>query len=73
MLKRRRSDVAASASTPTAQAFENAQALLLSLNSVRSPSGSEGLLRRKDVGSGGWCFFLALFDQLGSVVIPDCR
>jgi hypothetical protein len=73
LLKRRRADVVASAGSPTAQAYENAPALLLSLNLVRSPSGSEGLLRRKDVGSGGWCFFLALFDQLGSVAIPDCR
>ena len=73
MLKRRRSDAAALSLMPEAEAFESADALLLSLNSVRSPSGLEGILRRKDVGSGGWCFFLALFDQLGSVVIPDCR
>jgi hypothetical protein len=46
---------------------------LLSLNSVRSPSGLEGSLRSKDVGGGGWCLYLALFDQLGSVAIPDCR
>ena len=47
----------ASALVPEAEAFESADALLLSLDSVRSPSGLQGVLRRKDVGSGGWCIF----------------
>ena len=36
----------------------------------RSPSGVRGVLRPKDVGAGGWCFFNAFFDQLGTHVIP---
>ena len=28
------------------------------------------MLRAKDVGSGGWCFFAAVYDQLGSRLIP---
>ena len=70
-MKRRRACV--SAVSPSTQAREHAAVLLLSLNSLRSPSGLEGLLRRKDVGGGGWCLYLVLFEQLGSVVIPDCR
>ena len=56
-----------------AEAREHASGLLLSFGNVRSPAGHAGLLRPKDVGSGGWCFFDAFFDQLGSVVVPSSR
>ena len=76
MLKRRRAPPAgdgASRLSAAASAEDNAAALLLSFQDVRSPAGHQGLLRPKDVGGGGWCFFLAFYDQLGSEAIPECR
>ena len=59
---------------PTEQeAEEHAAALLLSFQVVRSPSGVGGVLRPKDVGGGGWCFFKAFYDQLGSSVVPGFK
>ena len=65
--------LAARAVPTEAEAREHANGLLLSFGNVRSPVGHAGLLRPKDVGSGGWCFFDAFFDQLGSVVVPSSR
>ena len=54
-----------------AEARRHAVALLLSFGSVRSPSHVEGVLQPRDVGSGGWCFFNAFYDQLGSALVPS--
>ena len=71
VLKRRRgTDPVAAAAPSPAEASEHAVALLASFQRVRSPSGVTGVLRPKDVGGGGWCFFNAFYDQLGSRVIP---
>ena len=71
-LKRRReTGSVARIVSPEEQAVADATALLLSFQAVRSPSGQSGLLRPKDVGSGGWCFYLAFFEQLGSRVLPS--
>jgi hypothetical protein len=43
-----------------------AQLLLDSLGHVQSPAGTVGPLHAKEVGGGGWCFFKAFADQLGS-------
>ena len=56
-----------------AEAVEHAANLLFSFENVRSPCGREGVLRPKDVGSGGWCFFAAFYDQLGSAEVPTFR
>ena len=58
--------------TPEEEAAnQNATAFLCSFGSLRSPSGREGCLRPKEVGGGGWCFYRAFYDQLGSSVIPS--
>ena len=63
-----------SRSIPTeAEAIEHATGLLLSFGVVRSPAGLSGFLEPKDVGGAGWCFFEALYDQLGSTVIPASK
>ena len=70
LLKRRRgtaSDVL------EAEQREIARARLMSFGCLRSPSGVEGLLQPKDVGAGGWCFFNAFCDQLGSREIPNAK
>ena len=50
-----------------------AQLLLDSLGHVQSPAGVVGPLHAKDVGGGGWCFFRAFVDQLGSDVVRGFR
>ena len=52
-------------------AVADACVLLSSFGRVRSPSGVEGVLRPKEVGGGGWCFFSAFFAQLGSRRVPS--
>lgn len=71
MKRRRETGRVARIVSPELQAVADATALLLSFQAVTSPSGQSGLLRPKDVGSGGWCFYLAFFVQLGSRVLPD--
>ena len=62
----------AAAPLPTeSEAIEHATGLLLSFGVVRSPAGQAGILEPKDVGSGGWCFFHAFFDQLGPTSVPS--
>ena len=56
-----------------AEAVEHTANLLFSFENVRSPCGREDVLRPKDVGSGGWCFFAAFYDQLGSAEVPTFR
>ena len=46
-------------------------ALLGSLGVVSGPGRGRGTLQARDVGGGGWCFFLAFADQLGDGVVPD--
>ncbi len=82
MLKRRRCDGAAwdglgddggdddGADVPLSiQVVSHAQLLLDSFGHVRSPAGAVGPLQAKEVGGGGWCFYKAFADQLGSVAI----
>ena len=79
MLKRRRADdLGAGGSGDEAlplsvQQESQAQLLLDSLGHVRSPAGARGALHAKDVGGGGWCFFKAFADQLGSDVVRGFR
>ena len=79
LLKRRRADdLGAGGSGDEAlplsvQQESQAQLLLDSLGHVRSPAGARGALHAKDVGGGGWCFFKAFADQLGSDVVRGFR
>ena len=71
LLKRRRAPVEEGrAIVSDVDAAEHAAALLVSFSAVRSSSGKGGVLQPKDVGSGGWCFFAAFHDQLGSGLLP---
>ena len=82
MLKRRRGDDAAwdgladrggdddGGDVPLSiQVMSHAQLLLDSFGHVRSPAGAVGSLHAREVGGGGWCFYKAFADQLGSVSI----
>ena len=61
-----------SAETPKEEAaVADAGLLLSSFGPVRSPSGVEGVLRPKEVGGGGWCFFSAFYAQLASERVPS--
>ena len=83
MLKRRRVDEAdgweglgedndeSSALPLSIRVQSQAQLLLDSLGQVRSPAGTVGRLHDREVGGGGWCFFKAFADQLGSATIRD--
>ena len=46
-------------------------ALLGAFGVVSGPGRGWGTLQARDVGGGGWCFFLAFADQLGDGVVPD--
>ena len=70
-LKRRRASVeGAETFLSETGVADHAVALLASFQAVSSPSGESGVLVPKDVGSGGWCFFAAFYDQLASRTIP---
>ena len=71
LLKRRRGGAPARNVATQAEAGGHAAGLLMSFGDVRSPAGLEGELRPKDVGAGGWCFFAAFQDQLGSAAVPS--